>query len=371
MIIRIVGHAVLCMLLAGACTATGDRTVALIHDTPSCASCTLALDTLFTIGDADGPGMLESSSNAIVRDGQGRFLVTRSYGNAIQVFDSTGRFMQRVGVAGGGPGEFREISMLHVGTGDSVHVVDWALSRRTVLDSEFRFARSASLDVQLQMVPALLLPGGELLVNHAVGSPAGAGFPLHLLGTDGSIIRSFTETTDSGAAHATGATSSGRALAHAADGLAWSATRTAYELHLIEPTTGRLVRRLSRRTSWFPELNTDVVRERRERGEPVPWVSSIHEDARGLLRVHSRVPDPRWRTAIREGSGSHPIITDPLRYTDSMLEVIDPRTGTLVVSRRFDAPLDMFLGDDLVIASTEDADGNPRFLVMRMRIDGW
>lgn len=101
-----------------------------------------------------------------VRLSDGRLALANSTNNEIRVFDSAGRHLRSMGRVGSGPGEFRGIAGIWLGSGDSVLVADIMLRRITVLDSEASFVRGYSLGGQIgQFVPF----GGRLDVAIPLG----------------------------------------------------------------------------------------------------------------------------------------------------------------------------------------------------------
>lgn len=81
---------------------------------------------------------------AAMRLSSGDIIVADAHANSVIVFDANGRHRLTVGRQGSGPGEMQSPSWLGRCAGDSVFVLDPALSRVTVLDPAGRFARSFS-----------------------------------------------------------------------------------------------------------------------------------------------------------------------------------------------------------------------------------
>lgn len=100
----------------------------------------------------------------VIRDNNGRFLIPGEQGTSIGVYSSTGQFLKRVGRAGDRPGGFRGIAAILIGSGDSIHVVDGELNRRTVYDPALdRVVRTSP--VTQVAADAILLPDDRLLVS--------------------------------------------------------------------------------------------------------------------------------------------------------------------------------------------------------------
>jgi hypothetical protein len=90
----------------------------------------------------------------------------------------------------------------------------------------------------------------------------------------------------------------------------------------------------------------------------------------GAIWVLAMVPDSRWRSAVRATGEGHFEITDYGRYTDAIVEVINPRTGELVLSQRFDVAPPWFIGGGKFARyEGEDAD-DPHFRVYDAKVVG-
>jgi hypothetical protein len=101
-----------CLLLLG-CSTPNKRASSTGHflsGTPSCTTCTIALDTVVTLRAVGS--VLFGESSAIARGSDGGWLVTSSSRNEILAFDSNGRQRGVWGRDGDGPGELRGIDAL-------------------------------------------------------------------------------------------------------------------------------------------------------------------------------------------------------------------------------------------------------------------
>ena len=104
----------------------------------------LAVERAFTIRDADFA--LLNIYFIAARLANGQLAVVGFKRAIIGIFDAKGRLLRTVGRTGSGPGEFRGIVSILLGPGDSVHVIDENLRRRTVFDPGLlRTARTASV----------------------------------------------------------------------------------------------------------------------------------------------------------------------------------------------------------------------------------
>ncbi|MGQ0814891.1 MAG: 6-bladed beta-propeller [Gemmatimonadota bacterium] len=79
---------------------------------------------------------------AATRLSSGNIVVADAHASAVLLFDELGRPIRQVGRKGQGPGEFQVPSWLDACAGDSIFVLDPALSRMSVLDSAGTFVRA-------------------------------------------------------------------------------------------------------------------------------------------------------------------------------------------------------------------------------------
>jgi len=83
----------------------------------------------------------------------------------------------------------------------------------------------------------------------------------------------------------------------------------------------------------------------------------------------SMVPDARWQSVVEIVPGRRlPKITDALRHKDAILEVIDPRTGVVLVSQRFDQPYLSLISGQLLAEMTTDSEDRPIIKLSRLEL---
>lgn len=86
-----------------------------IPDAPSCVSCRIVAENLFTLASPDGPAALRALGQ-LREDGLGRLWYGQSGGTPL-VFESDGRLIGEIGRAGEGVGEFQIMSFMVLGAG--------------------------------------------------------------------------------------------------------------------------------------------------------------------------------------------------------------------------------------------------------------
>jgi hypothetical protein len=94
-------------------------------DDVSCPTCQIVMKQVVVLGDKDGPGAFFGLPISFQRDSQGRFYVVQQWDDqAPMIFGSDGRFLERLGRAGDGPGETRFARQIIVTKHDSLIVFD-------------------------------------------------------------------------------------------------------------------------------------------------------------------------------------------------------------------------------------------------------
>ncbi len=323
----------------------------------ACPSCEIALTRLATLGSIEEPGGV-MQGDLVAADGGGRFYaVASAVHSEITIFDRGGSYLRTVGRKGGGPGEFRGIAAIWT-RGDSVHVLDSGNLRYTVLGPGFDIARSGRIPAATSEVRALPLDDGTVLVNARIQTAGQIGLPLHLLSPDGQVVRSFGATDEKvlpGRSRATG-----RVLADASAGSVWAGHTGTYTLELWS-LDGRHLRTLVRRPAWFPERAEGA--EYNPADPPRSFLQAVRLNPDGTLLTVSIVADPEWTEGaiVTRRNGTGPIVSwrpdRADRLFDSMIEVIDTHSNTLLKSVRFDGYISQLLPGGLAVVPRADDDG--------------
>lgn len=260
----------------------------------------------------------------------------------IHVFDFDGSFVRTIGSPGQGPGEYRWIRALRVSEGDTLHVFDVLNDRHTVIAPDFSVARTRRLPGEIQDGGALPAADGHFLINASVPSAEGIGYPLHLIDPGGNLVRSFGSDRPRAGFNEPSSRPRRRVARSRAGGI-WATHPTEYRIERWT-TAGARVQELRIEADW---MAGDAPSPRREHdappGPPPRSLLSIWEDDDGLLWVTGRIPPPRWQDAV---DGTR--IVDRNEYAHTVIEVIDPETGTRLARRvvpSFAGVLDPIRGD--------------------------
>jgi hypothetical protein len=356
------------ILLLGACF-TQERSADAVVDQESivqrglnqCDGCALSLQREVVLGDAEGPGTIESKTTLASRDSKGRYYVREEYGATIKVFDAAGTYLTTIGRRGAGPGEFEMIAAVEHTTGDTLHVFDTRNLRRSVLSPDFGFVRSNPLAIR----PAnqvILTPNGGAVFGTTIRTAELIGFPLHLLDASGDRVRSFGSVT--GEFDAAVPYSDERVLAKADDGAVWATYRTRYALELWSVDgVSEPIRVLERKVPWFPP---HARQPQSASDAPPPRLQAIRLVDNDRMLVVILVAGKTWQKAVRDG-GIHPIVTDWQGYYDSIIELIDLSSGEVLASAKSPLAFHDFVDDELLSTVTFDDAHNPYLEVWRVR----
>jgi hypothetical protein len=350
---------VACLALAAALKAQE-----VVQLTPACPDCWIQFDTVATLGDPEGPGVIESERNTLAVDPQGRFYVLGQQAASVKAFSPEGRFLARIGRDGEGPGEFRWAYTLHVDGSGRIWIGDILLSRITVFDPEHRLERTIPVRGFNLAFDAFPLPGDSVLVAGYGLTPELLGRAVHVLSSDGDRARSFGEPphpVESGDPHRLI-----RSVAPARDGAVWVASRDRYLVELWSKE-GHRAAALRRDVDWFDPIPPSA-------GDPPPpraFFRSVHEDPEGLLWVTLGVPTERWREAAeRDPSSPHGwrMVDDDL-WMNTVVEVIDPDGAQILASVRLPRHHTGVFRDRLIAYTrTDPGAGSVEILVMRAEL---
>lgn len=313
----------------------------------------IVVTTIATFGDTTGGGAIVGTP-FVARDERGRYFAASPFSPApelVAVFDSSGRFIARIGALGEGPGEYRQPNLV-VPAGDSVWIFDLGTRRINVLDAELVWRRSQPAPGIV--MSASLLPGNLLLVNwpFPVGDSNRRYFQRYDAG--GQFARAYEEPDPPCAPELCVWT--GTFVFRADDaGNVWAA-RLLGELSLSRyDSSGRLLRRLDLEAPWFPP---------HEPGGAFPreMMTGVATDDDGHLWLAAMTPDPNAPDTVRGSPG------DGARL-DGVLEVRDTLDGRRIATRRFDdGALLLPLGRNLVASVGTDADGWARVEIWRVEL---
>ncbi|HEX7052018.1 MAG TPA: 6-bladed beta-propeller [Longimicrobiales bacterium] len=324
---------------------------------PICGRCVLKLQHMATLGSRDGPGALSGQIASIARDSGGRiYVVDYLRDSEIIVYDRSGRFVRTIGREGHGPGEYTSIGSLHITVDDTIHVFDFGNARHTILSPDGAFVRS-------HVFPGLVTQStttrsGVTVVGARIGTPERFGLPLHALLADGDSIISFG--SESPVVRPDMRYLQERRISPSDGDRVWSAYESQYLIELWD-VSGTKVKGFYRSVDWFPPY--PVHHTITPDNAPYPVLAAIREGGGGRLWVATSVADLDWRDALGEltegPEGPYYPVEDYSRLLDTMIEIIDPASGRLVLSQRISQMVVAILNGDTVVSYRTDVDGVP------------
>lgn len=328
----------------------------------ACDVCPVEIQRIVTLGSAGGEGALLSTAWSVARDSQLRYFVTTPFMSEElpYVYDQRGRFLQRLGSIGDGPGEFRRAQVALVAPGDTLFIFDQA-SRLSVFSPGLEYIRSAPA------IPApydaVALPSGTIVTDLAL--PTGA--PLHQYDRDGNLLRSFGEVQRRWGGFSR---SPAYVLAASRMGGLWAISRHfRYTIQLWD-SVGLKVREFAPTVDWFPP--SDSLWNPTPDKPPMSQVVGAWEDGEGRVWTVAQVGAPEWRRGLgrprRTEGRTHYSVERVGDVFDALVEVRDGDSGALVTSRRFPELGDPRVIEPFLIADTyADTDGWQYIRVWRVR----
>jgi hypothetical protein len=319
-----------------------------IPSTPSCKACSVQLAPVARLGSAEdsaGFGLLSS----VVMTRRGEFLVSsQTFVGQIFVFDRNGKFLRSIGRKGQGPGEFNAPLALRIDAHDTVRAIEAGpASRYHVIAPDNTIKRTTPLGVRI------FSSVGEADGSIFAGTPSTEG-TLSVFDRDGKRTLQFGKLTPNSDPN-----ESLRMVASAPNGTRWSLAAGAYVLERWLPN-GTSAQRLVGERDWMQKGPLPTRIDARTQ-KPPTQMTGLLIDGQGRLFVFAGVADANWKP---DPGGGAP---DPARVFDTLIEVIDPKTGTLLASTRFDR-LVMPMHGTIAYSMIEDDVGDLKLQVWNLSL---
>lgn len=336
----------------------------LIDAAPSCKVCSLVLDhrvALVATPDQRGP---TSESQSVIRNSRGEFVLAHAAASdEIEVFAPTGNFVRHVGTAEGL--HVKNITRVVRGKGDTIQVLDGLGGARYVVGPDLTVVRK--LGFFPGVTDALPLEHDQLLVSAKVLDAAHVGLPLHVIGEDGQVVKSFGATDP--VFRPDQAFAFQRIIARSGLERIWSIHRTALVIEEWD-LSGRKMRELEIHAPWFPAWSQGSQVSATE--APRSIVTAARTDGSGRLWLILTVAGTDWRKAKlggAEGRGAtaQPDFDDAF---DSMVLVVDVNTAHVVAEQRFPQLLRTFCDSDCVVGYKNDGRSTGTLEAWRLRLVG-
>ena len=345
-----------------------------VPDAPACATCSLEISAVVELGDREGPGIV-AQLNApyalarVVRSDDGDYYVPAHLGDGrLLRFSSDGVFQDAIGRRGEGPGEYH-LPVLVGGSVDDLTILDVLSSRLTTI----RGGEVATWRLPLRFDGLDVFSDGRHVYNALSSESDRMGHPLHVYDP---ASRRITSSLGDEGARATrmdpGLPVHRRRVAVAADGNIWAARNNRYRIDKWSPDGDHIVR-IERDAPWFrpwedwPGVDFEV--------RPLPAIVGVRDWGNGLLMVVVRLADANWRPIgpTRVPLAGHetiePVQKDELY--DTVIEVLDTRSGTVLARTRVDERVVGLVGQDGFCTYAEHSDlGEPKYVVWSVALSG-
>ena len=365
-----------CLVLAAlAAPLAAQDSVVIVPDAPACATCSLDISAVVELGDREGPGIV-AQLNApyalarVVRSDDGDYYVPGYLGDGrLLRFSSDGVFQEAIGRRGEGPGEY-DLPVLVGGSADDLTILDVLSPRLTTI----RGGEVATWRLPFRFDGLDVFPDGRHVYNALSSEPDRIGHPLHVY--DPASRRITSSLGDEGFRAARmdpGITEVRRRVAVAADGNIWAARSNRYRIDKWSPD-GDHIARIERDATWFRPWEKWLGVDYEVR--PLPAIVGLRDWGDGLLMVVMRVADADWQplTPTLEPVPGHAMIepTQEDELYDTVIEVLDTRSGTVLARTRVDERVVGLVGRDGFCTYAEHSDlGEPKYVVWSVALSGY
>ena len=323
-------------------------------DPAGCTTCRITVTPVLQLDFTEAPALPDPASIVTLDANHERFAVLASGSRtAFMVFDADGRFLQTVGIGGDGPDEFGRIDDIVFDATDSLWVFDGGNARADVYGPDLVRVRSVPLDGPLHGVIAL--DDGTLAIFGGGATLEGLPYRARLLHRDGTI-EPFAPAGSDRALGEQGV------IGAAGPAAVWL---TALHEYAVERWSTRSTRQsvITRAPAWFTPPDPVLISKYAEVTDARPAILDVIEDAAGRLWViagvlDAKAPDPTT------ASGRTDVNID--EYFDTIIEIVDADSATLVTSARFDFSPPAFLRDGLFYRFVIDMMGTPGIEITRI-----
>ncbi len=335
--------------IASVTAAQATKTVT-IPDEIACKECAIVRQHVVRVGRPTDSVLLGRLS-VVARSPRGYFVVAPTATRfQAAVYDSSGVLLRTLGRRGQGPGEFTQISRPVIGPADTVFIFELD-GRYSVYTPELQFIETRRLPVRPDEI--LMLPTGEMVIGAVVGSALG--YPLHLVGREAGLVRSFGTTNPVYRADRVAEQRRQIGLAGTGADMIWSGRSTRYDIELWGVRAPRPQLVMTRNAPWFGEWSEPEGAFNTHR--PPTTVADVRGSSDGRLWVRLSVADRAWAPDPSIGQAIATVGVGN-RFKDSVLEVLDVRAGRVLARQRFDEGYHVFIpSTDLMYTLTETDQG--------------
>ncbi len=314
-----------------------------------CDTCRIQFRSEALLGENDAKAPIVAFSEARTFH-HGNYLVAPVGGmDYIALFAPAGNEVAVIGRSGEGPGEYRTVQDVAVRSDDSVVVLS---QRLTLLTPDLSFARAVSFPRGVRASRLLPLPSGKVLLNNY----SVPGRPFIVLDADLRMVRQVGEETSGSPEELQ------HVLASAGSEGFWSARTSGRYLIEHWSLDGKRIRTIQPKSAWFEAGELWAGHDPR-RTRPSPRIGGIWLDNERLW-VIGIVSDIDWKPQLLAAGDPHVEVDAPMPQPeewpslfDTMVEVLDLRTGAVMSTRRYDGVLMGFMDDGKASELISDAVG--------------
>ena len=341
---------------AGSSAAAVQDLVSISTEPPACA---VALTETLQLGELDDPGTIGLRPE-ITRTGDAEFIVASVENRGeLLVYDAEGRFLRTFGGAGQGPGEYRAPGRVRLGTGGSLLILDILNRRITNVSAGAEVLRTVDVPAlqALDFVTAGI--AGGFVLSGFGGGPEGLTAVADVVNGEGAAVaRLGSEPVERWVVNFFRAP-----LAVDGLGRVWAARPGGYRFEAWE-TRGddEPVLRLVGEPEWFdpgpPRPGAPIT-------APSPSVVMSLRFVGGLMWIVTWIADANWR----DNADTSPAELQLNRVLDTMLEVVDPASGTLIARTRHAEAL-RITGDEGLVFGVREDDVVPRAVLYTPSLEG-
>jgi hypothetical protein len=215
------------------------------------------------------------------------------------------------------------------------------------------------------------LADGSFVISASLGGKSAYGQPLHLVGADGKLYKSFgLKEGEVVVGNSEGAYRRRRWVAAARDGSILAVRVGGYVVERWS-ADGKLLMERDVAPEWFTPKYERWSPNPLE-APPPPFVTSIQEGADGRVWVLALRADASWRNGIEASllsRSGHNILSFAV-YKDTQIDVFDPKTFERVATHRADEPLGYFVAPGVAVSARTEVDDEPVIDLWRMRVVG-
>jgi hypothetical protein len=175
------------------------------------------------------------------------------------------------------------------------------------------------------------------------------GFPIHLVGADGTVRKSFGIDTPQYRPDLQLVVN--RMVARATQGGVWTISPGRYVIERWDPVEGQRLAQITVKPTWFRETKQFRTNELTP---PNAVIEGIWEQD-GVLWTVLRDADSKWRPPVAANTERPHDLAEYDRTYDWVLEAISPENGQVLASRRFDRLLSVYRPSGLIATSADRA----------------